>query len=142
MRYYVASVVINSTDTETRKFDPYDNYDTALRKFYEPFGVIGGGPKSISVALLGEGLITLKREIWQQTPEPTVVEEPEQFTIPAQDMAANIESSFSTATEIKAVMKTIKEIYGYDYAYQVANSFNDPEGVIIAMEAISEEEEP
>ena len=70
-RFYVLEVTTNSTGTETRNFKAYDDYETALRKFFEPFGVIGGGPLKIAVMLLGENLTVLKKEVWAKPEETT-----------------------------------------------------------------------
>lgn len=66
MYWYVLSITVTSQDTEDRKFTPYTNKDTALRKFYEAFGGIGGGPKKITVLLLDDDLNKVKREQWIQ----------------------------------------------------------------------------
>lgn len=63
-RHYVLRATITSKGTEEREFTPYDNEDTALRKYYEAFKTIGGGPKQIIVVLLDEWLNTIKKEVW------------------------------------------------------------------------------
>ena len=72
MNYYVVTVVVTSTGTEDRKLTPYADVDTALRKFFETFGVIGGGPKKISALLLDSNLNTIKRESWSAPVEEPV----------------------------------------------------------------------
>lgn len=78
-RFYVVEVTTNSTGAETRKLTPYDNNETALRKFYEPLGSIGAGPIKICVGLYDENLTEIKREVWvqavEETPEETPTEE-------------------------------------------------------------------
>jgi len=63
-RYYLVQVVITSSGAENRTLTPYDNVDTALRKFFETFNVIGAGPNKICAALLDSNLNTIKREYW------------------------------------------------------------------------------
>ena len=75
-KYYVLSVTVTSKDTEDRKFTPYGDYDTALRKFYEAFSSIGGGSKKISAILFDENLNEVKKDIWVEVVEP----EPEEPT--------------------------------------------------------------
>ena len=65
MKWYVLSVTITSKDEEQRKLTPYDSYDTALRKFFECFNTIGGGPKKITALLLDADLYVLKSERWE-----------------------------------------------------------------------------
>ena len=67
MRYYVLILKILSTGTEERSFTPYDNYNTAYRKFHEAFNTVGGGPKLIAVRLLGPKLTPLKDEVWEES---------------------------------------------------------------------------
>ena len=67
-RYYVLEVTVTSQDTETRKFTPYDNPDTAERKFFEAMTGIGGGSKKIMALLLDSNLNTIKKEVWIQQP--------------------------------------------------------------------------
>lgn len=64
MYWYVLSITVTSQGTEDRKFTPYSNKDTALRKFYEVFSGIGGGSKKITVLLLDNDLNRIKREQW------------------------------------------------------------------------------
>lgn len=64
MYWYVLSITVTSQGTEDRKFVPYTNKDTALRKFYEVFGGIGSGSKKITVLLLDSDLNRIKREQW------------------------------------------------------------------------------
>jgi hypothetical protein len=72
MKYYVTSVITNSTGTDTRNFNVYENYETALRKFYEAFNTIGAGSKKIVASLSDEYLNVTKHDIWvQETEEPT-----------------------------------------------------------------------
>lgn len=75
MKWYVLSVTITSKDEEQRKLTPYDSYDTALRKFFECFNTIGGGPKKITALLLDADLYVLKSERWEL--EESEVEESE-----------------------------------------------------------------
>lgn len=64
MYWYVLSITVTSQGTEDRKFTPYTNKDTALRKFYEVFSGIGSGSKKITVLLLDSDLNRIKREHW------------------------------------------------------------------------------
>lgn len=71
-RYYLLTITITSVGTESRNLTPYDNIDTALRKFHEAFNGIGGGPKKIVSALLDSNLNVIKHDLWEQPePEPT-----------------------------------------------------------------------
>ncbi len=74
-RFYVVEVTTNSTGAETRKLTPYDNNETALRKFFEPLGGIGAGALKICVSLLDENLTEIKREVWVKAVEETPTEE-------------------------------------------------------------------
>lgn len=69
MRFYVLSVTISSGGSENRALTPYENEDTALRKFFEVFQGIGGGPKKIQALLLDENLYTIKAERWEKEEE-------------------------------------------------------------------------
>lgn len=69
MKYYVLSVTINSGGSENRVLTPYENEDTALRKFFEIFQGIGGGPRKIQALLLDEDLYTIKAERWAKVEE-------------------------------------------------------------------------
>lgn len=69
MRWYVLSVTITSSGGEQRNFTPYDDEDTAKRKFYEPFGNIGGGPTKIMAILFDENLNTIKKDKWEKESE-------------------------------------------------------------------------
>lgn len=64
MRYYLVVVKITSQDTEDRQLTPYDDKDTAYRKFHEAFASIGGGSKKISAMLLTEDFGIEKTEVW------------------------------------------------------------------------------
>ena len=75
-KFYVVEVTTNSTGTETRKLTPYDNNETALRKFYEPLNSIGAGPIKICVGLYDENLTEIKREVWMQAVDETPEEIP------------------------------------------------------------------
>ena len=66
MKYYVTSIITNSQGTDTRNFNVYENYETALRKFYEAFNTIGAGSKRIVCTLSDEYLNTVKHDLWQQ----------------------------------------------------------------------------
>lgn len=83
-RFYLVSIVISSKDTEVRNLTPYDDIDTATRKFHESFGSIGGGSKKIATILLDEYMNVIKKEVWlepqpepEPEPEPTPEPEPE-----------------------------------------------------------------
>lgn len=78
-RFYVVEVTTNSTGTETRKLTPYDNSETAYRKFYEILTGIGGGALKICAGLYDSYLNQIKKEVWvkaeEETPEETPSEE-------------------------------------------------------------------
>jgi len=69
MRWYVLNLTITSQGAEQRSLTPYDNKDTAIRKFYECFNAVGGGPKKITALLLDDNLNYVKREQWVQESE-------------------------------------------------------------------------
>ena len=75
-RFYLVSIVISSKDTEVRNLTPYDDIDTATRKFHESFGSIGGGSKKIATILLDEYMNVIKKEVWLE-PQPEPEPEPE-----------------------------------------------------------------
>lgn len=75
-RYYLLTITIASTGTENRNLTPYDNIDTALRKFHEAFNGIGGGPKKIVSALLDSNLNVIKHDLWEQPEEEPAPETP------------------------------------------------------------------
>jgi len=81
-RFYVVEVTTNSTGTETRKLTPYDNSETAYRKFFEIMTGIGGGALKICALLLDENLNQIKKEVWvkyiEPEPEPEPTPEPEE----------------------------------------------------------------
>lgn len=64
MKYYLLTITITSQDTEDRKLTPYEDHNTALRKFHEAFNTIGAGPKKISAMLLTEDLGIERVEVW------------------------------------------------------------------------------
>ena len=66
-RYYVLSITLTSQDTEQRVLTPYDDLDTAKRKYHEAFAGIGGGPKFISCAVLDRYLNVVDgyRDYWE-----------------------------------------------------------------------------
>ena len=72
MRYYLVSITTTSSGTEDRKLTPYDDYDTAIRKFHEAFNNVGAGPKKVLVLLIDENGFNIKQEMWTAK-----VEEPE-----------------------------------------------------------------
>ena len=66
-RYYLLVVKVTSADAEERNLTPYDDYNTALRKFHEAFNVIGGGPKYIAATIIEKNSFNeIKCEIWRQ----------------------------------------------------------------------------
>lgn len=71
MRYYLATVKVTSSDTEDRNFTPYDDLNTATRKFHEAFNTIGGGSKKINAILLTSDFGIVKTEVWEQPVEET-----------------------------------------------------------------------
>ena len=69
MKYYLISIITNSSDTETRNLTPYDDKETALRKFHEAFNSIGAGSKEIYAELIEKNEVSydiIKRETWVQ----------------------------------------------------------------------------
>ena len=75
-RWYVFKVTITSSGTEDRNLTPYDDHDTAIRKFHEAFNTIGGGPKYIAATVLDrymnqDGSHT---ETWSEEEAPAVTE--------------------------------------------------------------------
>lgn len=69
--YQLLVVTITSKDTETRVITPYDDLDTATRKFHDAFSTIGAGPKKISVVLMDSDLRALRHEVWNAPVEQT-----------------------------------------------------------------------
>ena len=66
-RYYLVVVKVTSQGAEERTLTPYDNKDTALRKFHEAFEVIGGGPKYIAATIIEKNSFSeIKCEIWKE----------------------------------------------------------------------------
>lgn len=75
-RWYVFKVLITSNGSEERSLTPYDDHDTALRKWHECFNTIGGGPKFISATLLDRYMNQdLKHTDWWEAPSEDIVEE-------------------------------------------------------------------
>ena len=71
-RYYVLKILVTSSGGEERTFTPYDDLDTAKRKYHEAFNTIGGGPKFISAEVLDMYLNVVPnyKDWWQlETPE-------------------------------------------------------------------------
>lgn len=69
MKYYLITIITNSTETESRNLTPYDNKETALRKFHEAFNTIGAGSKEIYAELIEKNEVSydiIKRETWTQ----------------------------------------------------------------------------
>lgn len=73
-KYYVVEVTTTSNGSENRSISPYDNEETALRKFYAPLGNIGAGPIKICVLLLDEYFEVLEKKVWEHV-EPDVITE-------------------------------------------------------------------
>lgn len=71
-RYYLVVVKVASGGTEDRQLTPYDDYNTALRKFHEAFNSIGAGPKYIAATILEKNMFAqIKCEVWKEAePEP------------------------------------------------------------------------
>ena len=67
-RWYVLQILVTSKDEEQRTLTPYDNHDTAIRKYHEAFNTIGGGPKFISAEILDRYLNVdpAYRSYWEQ----------------------------------------------------------------------------
>ena len=70
-RYYVLKIQVNSNGAEERNLTPYDDLDTAKRKYHEAFNTIGAGPKLISVEVLDRYLNVVPgyRETWEPEAE-------------------------------------------------------------------------
>lgn len=69
MKYYLVSIITNSQGTETRNLTPYDNKETALRKFHEAFNTIGAGSKEIYAELIEKNdhyYSVVKCETWTE----------------------------------------------------------------------------
>ena len=49
---YLITLTTGSTGTTNRVLTPYNDKNTALRKFHEAFAGIGGGPTRITAILL------------------------------------------------------------------------------------------
>lgn len=75
--YQLLVVTISSKDTETRDITPYDDLDTATRKFHDAFKTIGAGPKKISVVLMDSDLRALRHEVWNAPIEQTTTSDTE-----------------------------------------------------------------
>lgn len=73
-RYYLVVIKVTSQGAEERNLTPYDDYDTAVRKFHEAFNVIGGGPKYIGATILDRYMNERRAEIWQEEVEPEQAE--------------------------------------------------------------------
>ena len=70
-RWYVLKIVVNSSGTEERSLTPYDDKDTAIRKWHEIFNVIGGGPKFVSGTILDRYMNKDEKHTdWWQEEEP------------------------------------------------------------------------
>ena len=65
-RVYLLVIKTLSSGAEERSLTPYDDQDTALRKFHEAFNVIGGGPTYIGACILDRGFHELKVEVWRE----------------------------------------------------------------------------
>ena len=50
--FYLVTLTTGSSGTMNRVLTPYNDKNTALRKFHEAFAGIGGGPKRITAILL------------------------------------------------------------------------------------------
>lgn len=75
-RYYLITVTVASGGTENRVMTPYDDKNTALRKFHEAFNSIGAGPQYIAATILAKSQFApIKTEVWQQEVEPEPNEE-------------------------------------------------------------------
>ena len=71
-RVYLLTIKITSQDQEQRELTPYDDVDTAERKWHEAFNTIGGGPKYIASTVLDRYFNTVRgmSRVWQQAVEP------------------------------------------------------------------------
>ena len=75
-KWYVIKIVVTSSGGEERVITPYDNLDTAKRKYHEAFNTIGGGPKLISCEVVDRyfNVVSGYKDYWQEeeTPEPSI----------------------------------------------------------------------
>lgn len=72
-RVYLLTVKILSSGNEERGMTPYDDVDTAERKWHEAFNTIGGGPKFISAEVVDKywNVVRGLCRYWkQEEPEP------------------------------------------------------------------------
>ena len=71
-RWYVFRVVITSKGEEERNLTPYDDKDTAIRKYHEAFNVIGAGPTFVSACILDRYMNQEQKfkDYWQKTEQP------------------------------------------------------------------------
>lgn len=70
-RYYLVTVTVASNGGENREMTPYDDKNTALRKFHEAFNAIGAGPKYIAATVLEKSqFASIKSEVWKLELEP------------------------------------------------------------------------
>lgn len=75
-RYYLITVTVASGGGENRVMTPYDDKDTALRKFHEAFNSIGAGPQYIAATILEKSQFApIKTEVWKLELEPETNEE-------------------------------------------------------------------
>ena len=72
MRYYVETIKILSSGNEERNLTPYDNKDTAIRKFHEAFNVVGAGPTFVAAEVHDKyfNIVDGKRDYWEAGEEP------------------------------------------------------------------------
>lgn len=72
-RVYLLVIKILSNGNEERTMTPYDDPDTAERKWHEAFNTIGGGPKYIAAEVVDAhfNVVNGLCRFWQETaPEP------------------------------------------------------------------------
>ena len=70
-RWYVLKITITSSGAEERNLTPYDDHDTAIRKWHECFNTIGGGPKFIGATILDKYMNKDEKHTdwWEAAPE-------------------------------------------------------------------------
>lgn len=68
-KVYVLTIKVLSNGNEERTLTPYDDVDTAERKWHEAFNTIGGGPKFIGCEVIDRYFNVVRgcSRTWQET---------------------------------------------------------------------------
>lgn len=71
-RVYLITIKVLSNGNEERAMTPYDDPDTAERKWHEAFNVIGGGPKFISAEVVDKyfNVVNGLNRVWMEKETP------------------------------------------------------------------------